>query len=1047
MTKPWDSATSHPARVRTQLAPPRFSDAQAAALLSERYGIEGFLIPLPSERDQNYRITTGSAEQFVLKISESAEDVALLDCQTGMLDRLAAIENPFSFPEVVPDRQGRTVSRAVGPDGESHLVRLLRFVVGIPLGNVRRRTAELLTQVGTLVGTMSRALDGFESAAAHRELRWDLRLGPQVVAQCEESITGAGHVALVRRFLALFERHGSPLLSNLRTSVIHNDANDFNIIVAAADPDDPMQPRAVRGMVDFGDVVHSYTVGEVAVAVAYAMLHTRDPLAAATHVVAGYHAAFPLTDEEIAAVYPLACLRLCMSVALAAHQRALQPDNAYLSVSEAPVWLALEQLDAVHPDLAKYRLRDSCGLVPCPATDRVTRWLTALGDRIGPVLDPDPGRATRHTLDLSVGSLEWPSTEGRDDAGTWTDAIDARLRAVGASVGIGRYDEARFCYTAPQFRVPSDAADSWRTVHLGVDLFAKSGTPVLAPLDGVVAAVRDNRGCLDYGPTVILRHDLSETDNEAAASFYTLYGHLDRDALSRCVPGQRVERGARIGAIGAPPDNGDWAPHLHLQIIVDPLGADGDYPGVARAGERAVWLSLSPDPNLILRFPEGCRAGAGPIAGSLRSARRESIGPSLSLAYRAPIVVVRGWMQYLYDPDGRAYLDVVNNVAHVGHCHPRVVDALYRQSTVLNTNTRYLHENIVRYAERLTARLPAPLTVCYFVSSGSEANELALRLAQSYTGRRDVVVVDHAYHGNTTSLVELSPYKFNGPGGQGAPAHVHVVGLHDSYRGGWIGGGDEGESRDMAQTLEAMMRAGRPVGAFFAEAIVSGGGQVELPPGYLTDAYRRVRAAGGVCVADEVQIGLGRMGSHFWGFETQGVVPDIVTLGKPIGNGHPLGAVVTTPEIAAAFDNGMEYFSTFGGNPVSCAVGLSVLDIIDDEALQNRASVIGDRLKGGLTDLMARHDLVGNVRGRGLFLGVELVRDRLTKAPASRQAAYVVEGLKERGILVSLEGPLHSVIKMKPPLVFSADNADTVVAAFDELLTECERPDAGPARR
>ena len=360
--------------------------------------------------------------------------------------------------------------------------------------------------------------------------------------------------------MASFERHGRALLSNLRTSVIHNDANDFNIIVTAADRDDPVRRRLVHGMVDFGNVVHSYTVGEVAVAVGYAMLHTRDPLTAATNVVAGYHAAFPMTDDEIEAVFPLACLRLCMSVALAAHQRAQQPDNAYLSVSEAPVWSVLEQLEHVHPDLAHYRLRDACGLVPCPATDRVTRWLTALGDAIGPVLDPDPRHAKRYTIDLSVGSLEWSAIQGRDDAATWSDAIEARLHAVDASIGVGRYDEARFCYTAPQFRVPSDTGDDWRTVHLGVDLFASPGTPVLAPLDGVVAAVRDNRGHRDYGPTVILRHDLSGTGMGSSGRFYTLYGHLDRDSLTECVPGQRVGRGDRIGAIGAPPDNGDWPP-------------------------------------------------------------------------------------------------------------------------------------------------------------------------------------------------------------------------------------------------------------------------------------------------------------------------------------------------------------------------------------------------------------------------------------------------------------------------------------------------------
>ena len=497
-------------QVSTQLAPPSFSLTQASALLSEHYGIEGLLEPLPSERDQNFRVTTHDATRYVLKISEAAEDAGLLDCQTAILERLTAARTRFAFPDVVRDRHGSPVCRVRGLGDDHHLVRLLRYVPGVAFAAVRRRTGDLLREVGTLTGTLSRVLAGFDCAAAHRELRWDLRVGLQVVAQCESAVTNPGQRAQLLRFVGEIERYGGPLLADLRTSVIHNDANDFNVIVSLSDPEDPDRPRVVSGIVDFGDVVHSYMVGEVAVAAAYAMLHTRDPLAAMAHVVGGFHAEFPLTDAEIAAVYPLVCLRLCMSVALAAHQRAQQPDNAYLSVSETPVWSLLEQLHRVHPNLAHYRLRDACGLTPCPAAGSVIRSLTELGDRIGPVLDPDPRTATRYALDFSVGSLEWSAITGVDDAGTWSEAIGARLRSVGASIGVGHYNEARQWYTAPQFRAQSDRGDTWRTVHLGVDLFAPAGVPVLAPLGGVVAAVRDNRGHLNYGPTVILRHDLAD---------------------------------------------------------------------------------------------------------------------------------------------------------------------------------------------------------------------------------------------------------------------------------------------------------------------------------------------------------------------------------------------------------------------------------------------------------------------------------------------------------------------------------------------------------
>ncbi len=417
----------------------------------------------------------------------------------------------------------------------------------------------------------------------------------------------------------------------------------------------------------------------------------------------------------------------------------------------------------------------------------------------------------------------------------------------------------------------------------------------------------------------------------------------------------------------------------------------------------------------------------------LRS-RAEHIGKSLSLSYQDPLQIVRGSMQYLYDENGRAYLDCVNNVAHVGHCHPRVVDAGQEQMATLNTNTRYLHEAIGRYADRLCATLPEPLRVCFFVNSGSEANELALRLARTRTGRRDVIVLEAGYHGNTTTLIEVSSYKFDGPGGSGAASWVHKVPLPNPYRGEFrrsdpLAG--EKYALYISNTVEA--NADR-VAAFLCEAMPGCGGQIIFPDGYLTEAYHHVRRGGGVCIADEVQTGFGRVGTHFWAFQTQGVVPDIVTMGKPIGNGHPMGAVVTTPEIAASFCNGMEYFNTFGGNPVSCTIGLAVLDVIRDGQLQANALNVGTYFLAGLRSLMEKHELIGDVRGAGLYIGIEFVRDRNTLEPAAEEATRIINLMKERGILLSTDGPLHNVIKIKPPLVFNRENADTVITSFDEVL-------------
>jgi 4-aminobutyrate aminotransferase-like enzyme len=360
---------------------------------------------------------------------------------------------------------------------------------------------------------------------------------------------------------------------------------------------------------------------------------------------------------------------------------------------------------------------------------------------------------------------------------------------------------------------------------------------------------------------------------------------------------------------------------------------------------------------------------------------------------------------------------------------------VHRQAALLNTNTRYLHENIVRYAERLTALMPAGLSVCYFMNSASEANELALRIARAATGRRDVVVLEHAYHGNTTTLVDISPYKFNGAGGYPQPDWVHVAPIPDDYRGAYRRGEPELGAK-YAAAVQALLSGGVVPAAFIAESLPSVGGQIVLPERYLEHVYQAIRAAGGVCIADEVQVGFGRLGAEFWGFATQGVVPDIVVLGKPIGNAFPLAGVVTTPQLARAFDNGMEYFSTFGGNPVACAAGLAVLDVLRDESLPANAAGVGSYLKGRLSELMTEYEVIGDVRGLGLFLGVELVECRSRQAPAGRAASYVVNRLKSRGILAGTDGPHHNVIKIRPPLCIAQTDADHFVSTLREVLAE-----------
>jgi 4-aminobutyrate aminotransferase-like enzyme len=483
-------------------------------------------------------------------------------------------------------------------------------------------------------------------------------------------------------------------------------------------------------------------------------------------------------------------------------------------------------------------------------------------------------------------------------------------------------------------------------------------------------------------------------------------------------------------------ENGQWPPHLHFQIMLDMLGYESDFAGVGFPNEIGVWASICPDPNLLFKenilFKNDTTNNTDLIAY-----RKAHLGKSLSLSYSQPLKILRGERQYLIDAQGRKYLDTVNNVAHVGHEHPSVVRAGQAQMAVLNTNTRYLSEPILDFAAALLETFPKELSVVHFVNSGSEANELALRMAQAVTNQKDMIALEVGYHGNTNGCIGISSYKFDGKGGKGKPEHTHIVPLPDSFRGIYQGSKAETGALYAAhiqEAIEEIYKKGRGVAGFIAESIVSCGGQIDLPDNYLKMAYEYVRKAGGVCIADEVQVGFGRVGKAFWGFELQGVVPDIVTMGKPIGNGHPLAAVVCTRAVADAFANGMEYFNTFGGNPVSCAIGLEALKVIKKEDLQKNAFYIGEYLKNALNNLKNKYSLIGDVRGEGLFLGFELVEKG--KIPATAKTAYLADRMRVHGILMSVDGPQNNVLKIKPPMCFSKENADLMLRYLDKIMEE-----------
>lgn len=422
------------------------------------------------------------------------------------------------------------------------------------------------------------------------------------------------------------------------------------------------------------------------------------------------------------------------------------------------------------------------------------------------------------------------------------------------------------------------------------------------------------------------------------------------------------------------------------------------------------------------------------MKADLLQRRERALGPAYRLFYDQPVHLVRGEGVWLFDAAGKRYLDCYNNVASVGHCHPHVVAALSKQAAMLNTHTRYLHENVVSYAERLGATLPGELKVCMLVCTGTEANDLAVRIARAVTGNHGVLVTEDAYHGNSTTVYQLSTEEY--PAAE-RPEWLEAVEAPCNYRGRFREPG-AASARGFAGLLEPAIqrlsdRGHRPA-MFLTDNIYSSNGVLTPAPEYLAEAYRRVRAAGGLAVADEVQSGLCRLGDHFWGFQDAGVVPDIVTMGKPLGDGHPLAAVVTTPEIAERFARKYDYFNTFGGNPVSAAVGLAVLDVIEQEGILKSVHDSGAVLIDGLRGLMSRHALIGDVRGKGLFYGVEIVRDRETREPAAPEAARVREHLRENGVLLGTSGPGNNVIKIRPPLVFNREHAALLLEALDRAL-------------
>ncbi len=506
-------------------------------------------------------------------------------------------------------------------------------------------------------------------------------------------------------------------------------------------------------------------------------------------------------------------------------------------------------------------------------------------------------------------------------------------------------------------------------------------------------------------------------------------------------PGTNVEAGCVLGLLPASELPRPLVVGLRRTDAPETLSANASTSTFVTPEQVPAWRRLSHDPAVIFGLESQSQRDQ---AGDEQLRREQIFASAQERYYEEPMQIERGWRHHLVDTTGRSYVDMVNNVTGLGHGHVGVADAVNRQARILNTNSRFLYRELAEYSERLLAMLPqnSGLDTVLLVNSGSEAVDLALRLAQAASGRKTVVALREAYHGWTMASDAVTTSAYDNPFAlENRPDWVHVADVPNRFRGTYRGdAGDVSVGMKYAEDLHSDLRIltdeGRPIAGFICESVLGNAGGVMLPEGYLAEAYRLVREAGGLCIADEVQVGFGRMGSSFWGFEQSGVTPDIITIAKPMGNGFPIGGVITSKRVADALASQGQFFSSAGGNPLSCRVGIAVLDAMESEGLQENARVVGARLLAGFVTLAEKHELIGPIHGEGLYLGVELVRDRLSMEPASEEAAAICERMRELGVVVLTTSERSNVLKVKPPLCLSVESADFVVAQLDRVLTE-----------
>lgn len=991
-----------------------------ARALRTQWGHEAKLTRLDGEYDLNFLARATNGQNYVLKVMRADCEVEFIDLQIKALEHLAAEAPGLPFPAVFPDINGALLPEISDQDGQPRLAWLLECLPGQCYAKAAPKPEELIMKLGRVLGATGRALERFDHEGLHRpDFKWDLTQAGWIADKLD-AITDPARQAMLSEICAGFDTI-SDRLASLPKQAIHNDANDYNILVDG----ELGQRQTVSGLIDLGDMCAAPRICDLAIAAAYIVLDHPKPERALTALVRGYHAANRLRADEVDLIWPLLRMRLAVSVVNSTLMASENPDDPYVTISQAPAWRFLEN-NAINGGLMSARLRAGCGLSVTDGAERIHAYLSEHRGQFAQMFDQDLSEVPMGSL--SVENSTWPQNPFNMPLGE-----AARVgEEFGEGLWLGYYNEPRLIYAEPAFRKGPWKASDRRTVHLAVDIFAPAETILHAPMSGRVEAVENRNAHLDYGGVVILHHETPEGD-----PFYTLYGHLDPEVCGRLKPGDPVAQGAAFARLGNSTQNGGWAPHVHFQLALTTDGMQNDWPGVGDPDEMELWHAVCPNPAALLNLPDDKVFYRPTDKQAILQGRHDHFGGNLSLTYDDPVMLVRGWKHHLFDEWGRPYLDAYNNVPHVGHAHPRIQAVAADQLKRMNSNTRYLHPAQTAFADKILSKLPDHFEVCFFVNSGTEANELALRLARAHTRAKGIVTPDHGYHGNTNAAVAISAYKFKKPGGIGQADWVELVEVADDFRGSY-----KRDDPDRAQkfadlvdpAIAALQDKGQGLAGFIAETFPSVGGQIIPPKGYLPAVYDKIRAAGGVCIADEVQTGLGRLGDYYFGFEHQGALPDIVVMGKPIGNGHPLGILVTTKAIADSFNNGIEFFSTFGGSNLSCRIGKEVLDIVDDEGLQGNARDMGLRLMDGLRQIEADFSCVGDVRGMGLFLGVELINP--DNSEGTEICSYVKNRMRDHRILIGSEGPKDNILKIRPPLTIEAEDVDMILWTLRDVLSE-----------